>query len=55
MPATLYRVEEITDPGTLPAGRYLFTRQKRIIVEIELHGPTHPRNLKAMVRSVLTA
>lgn len=49
MQARLFRVEEVTEPGILPAGRYMFAVDSEIMVDIELRAPMRPRDLRPLI------
>lgn len=55
MPAKLYRVEEVSAPGILPAGTYVALRDGRVIMEVEVKQPTRPRDLIPLVRRTKAA
>ena len=54
MKAVLFRVEEVTKPGTLPAGQYAIRRGSRIILDIDLREPMSVRELRPLVLNVLS-
>lgn len=54
-PVRLYRVHEVTEPGIIPAGRYLFVQDSAVVLEIELQEPIHPLDLKPLIRRALAA
>lgn len=48
-PAKLFRVEEVTERGVLPAGRYLFAVGSEIMMDVDLPEPMRPRDLKPVI------
>jgi hypothetical protein len=47
----LFRVDEVTEPGMLPAGHYIITRGERVLVETEILQATRPRDLRDEIRA----
>lgn len=54
MEARLFRVEEVTGPGTLPAGDYAIRRGDHIILDIALREPITVRDLQPLVIDILS-
>ena len=50
-PVKLYRLTEVTEPGTLEPGRYIATRGDLILLDVELDEPTRPRDLIPLVQA----